>query len=119
MRNEMGTIENKQDDVVIITIEDELNLMTAEAVKEVFEKNFKLHNKKIIVDFSQTDFLDSTGIGLIIEMTNRLRQAGGNLAIIRMNRDVKNLFGIANLLDILTHYENLEDAINYFTDLKK
>lgn len=110
----MEILENQKDGVVIIEIEGELNLMSAETVKECFEKYIKQKSYRIILDFLKLEFLDSTGIGLIIEMSNRLKQLNGNLVIVNMNSDVKNLFGIANLLEILKHFKTMHEAEEFF-----
>ena len=110
----MEILENQKDGVIIIEIEGELNLMSAEAVKECFEKYIKQKSYRIILDFLKLEFMDSTGIGLIIEMSNRLKQLNGNLVIVNMNSDVKNLFGIANLLEILKHFKTIQEAEEFF-----
>ncbi len=99
--------------IPVLEIKGELNLISSETVKRVFDDFTNRNINKVIINLSSTDFIDSTGIGLIIEMSNKFRHSGGNLVISSMNKEIKNLFSIANLLDILINFENDDQAIDF------
>src|SRR6266705_1450484 len=45
------------------------------------EDLLKEHEKKIIFDFSELKYLDSTGVGIIVMCSGKVKQAGGELRV--------------------------------------
>lgn len=63
-----------------------------------------IDNKKsniIVFDFSNTTFIDSAGIGLILGRYNELRSIGKNLRIRGINTQIDKIFKISGLYQIL------------------
>jgi anti-anti-sigma factor len=54
-----------------------------------------------VLDFSNVSFVDSSGIGLLISFVTHMRDRGNKVEIIRLNPDVKQVFIMLQLTDIL------------------
>ena len=65
----------------------------------------------VAFDFSKVEFMDSSGIGIIIGRYKKVNALGGQVIIYGMNSNVKRLLEMANLKTIATITENLEEAI--------
>jgi anti-anti-sigma factor len=61
----------------------------------------------IVVDFSELDFLDSTGIARLVALRRRARRAGRRLVLVRGSRSVQRLLSLAALTD---HFEIVGDV---------
>lgn len=48
-----------------------------------------------IIDFSGLDYISSAGLGILLATQKRLSESGHALAIIRMNRHIRDVFHIA------------------------
>lgn len=65
----------------------------------------------VAFDFSEVEFMDSSGIGVIIGRYKKVSALGGGLIIFGMNANVRRLLEMANLKSIATITDNLEDGI--------
>ena len=66
----------------------------------------------IIFDFQYVNFMDSSGIGVIIGRYKKIVTHGGKVSVINMNSRVKKLFNLSGMSKIISIYDTFEDAIN-------
>lgn len=70
----------------------------------------------IVIDLSETRFMDSTAIGTLIEAKDRVKQAGGDVRLAGMQKRIRGLFATTRLLGpVFTNYEEVEDAVQSFS----
>jgi anti-anti-sigma factor len=60
---------------------------------------------KIALDFSKTQYIDSSSITLILNFKKSLLPEGGEMVIFGVNEDIKELFTIVSLYDYFTIFE--------------
>jgi anti-sigma B factor antagonist len=53
--------------------------------------------RKVRIDFAQTGYIDSSGLGMLVSLSKRLRERGGELRLANLNRDLKTLFELTGL----------------------
>ena len=71
---------------------------------------------RLVVDLSKTDFMDSTGIGLLVNGAKTLRAAGGDVRLAGMQDRIKNLFVVTRLLGpVFEDYADVEAAVQSFS----
>lgn len=56
--------------------------------------------RRMIFDFSETEFMDSTGIGIILSRYRRMKERDGRVAIYGADRRVERLLRISGILQI-------------------
>lgn len=66
----------------------------------------------IIFDFHYVNFMDSSGIGVIIGRYKKIVNHGGKVSVINMNSRVEKLFNLSGMSKIISVYDTFEDAIN-------
>lgn len=97
---------------LIIKINGEIDHHTSEMIREKVDKEFSRNNaKNIIFDFSNINFMDSSGIGVIMGRYRHTKQLGGNVAIVGANASLDRIFNISGLHKIINSYENMEQAL--------
>jgi len=67
--------------------------------------------KKVIMDFSNVSFIDSSGLGLILGRYNQLKKHNGNLYMTGVNKQTEKIFNIAGIWTIMDRYDNVEQAL--------
>ena len=67
--------------------------------------------KKVIMDFSNVTFIDSSGLGLILGRYNQLKKHNGSLYMTGVNKQTEKIFNIAGIWTITSRYESLEEAL--------
>ena len=66
---------------------------------------------QIVVDLSQLEFLDSTGLGALIGAHKRAGEKGGSLRLVAQEGQILRLLRITGLLDVLAVYPTIDDAL--------
>jgi anti-sigma B factor antagonist len=99
------------DEVALITLTGEVDLYTAPEFKQQLLKQIEDGVLQIVVDFSDTTFIDSTTLGVLVGGVKRLRPAGGMLAIVCADRNIIKIFEITGLHRVFEIHATREAAI--------
>ena len=68
------------------------------SLKQEFVEIINSGEKKIVIDFSATEMIDSSGIGLLISIRNSLANyGGGEIELLNLSEDLKQLFKVMKL----------------------
>jgi anti-sigma B factor antagonist len=72
-------------------------------------------HQRIVVDLSETGFIDSTAIGVLVGAFKRMNEADGELAVVCANENVRSIFEIVGLQNVIPLHRKPEDAVAGFT----
>jgi stage II sporulation protein AA (anti-sigma F factor antagonist) len=98
---------------LIASINGELDHHTIEYVREKIDSEImKSTTKNLIFDFSNVNFMDSSGIGVIMGRYKNITKVNGKAALINVNAHVKRILEMSGVLKIVPIYDNIENAIN-------
>lgn len=104
------TVKN---DVAIFALEG--NLLSAylgdDLLKEVKTTIEEDQLVKLVLDLKKLEYLNSSGLGILIRLLTKARQANGECAIIHINDRLKKLLVITKLDTLFIIENNLNDAI--------
>lgn len=105
-------IEFKVQDLnLLVTFEGELDHHTAKEARESIDKAFDSNNvKNIIIDLHQLNFMDSSGIGLLMGRYKIASQNGGKLYIKNVSERVEKILKMSGMLKIVNIIEKDEDT---------
>lgn len=67
--------------------------------------------RKLILDLTHTDVVDSAGLGVIMHMSASLEQAGGKFRICGANERVRHLLSITHTDALLPHDDDLDSSV--------
>ena len=87
-------------DETFVTIK-ESKLLDDESIKEMQTTLLELidsdrHNK-MLLNFSEVEFLSSSFLGTLVKMQKRVREKGGELTLININSKIMKVFKITQL----------------------
>jgi anti-sigma B factor antagonist len=68
--------------------------------------------KNVIVDFTNTTFIDSTTLGVLVGGVKRLRTNDGQLALVCSDRNITKIFEITGLDRVFAIYGTRDDAVS-------
>ncbi|WP_024620850.1 anti-sigma F factor antagonist [Metaclostridioides mangenotii] len=68
--------------------------------------------RNIVFDFEKINFMDSSGIGVIIGRYKKISNEGGKVSVININDRVKKIFDLSGLNKIISIYETYEEAVS-------
>lgn len=99
-------------DSLVVKIKGELDLLTAETFRNLVERALSQENaQNLILDMEQLDFIDSSGLGVILGRYRRIREQGGNMAIVGVKPHVKRILELAGIMGIVKVYQQTEQAL--------
>ncbi|APM40399.1 anti-sigma F factor antagonist [Clostridium kluyveri] len=101
----------KEDNLIAI-MEGELDHHSTEEVRNKIDNQLDVEGiNKLILDFSQVSFMDSSGIGVVIGRYKRLNAKKGKICIVGVSPSVRRVFELSGMFKIIGLYDNIEEAI--------
>jgi anti-sigma B factor antagonist len=95
------TIRSEQQDAHFVSLSGELDLASAKALEAEFIRIEATSVSRIVVDLSELEFMDSTGIAVIMRAHKRAQNDGHVLRVLRPNGQVGRVFEICDLDEVL------------------
>ena len=86
----------------------------ASKLKKKLDDLINSNQKKIIVDISQCEFIDSTFLGALVLALKSSAKIGGDVRLVKPHEIVKTLMDKAGTLNVFNLYDSVEEAIKSF-----
>ncbi|HEY5814831.1 MAG TPA: STAS domain-containing protein [Solirubrobacterales bacterium] len=108
--------EELEDGIRVFTVRGELDMSTAPELERALEGALADPDSSIMLDLCECEFIDSTGIALIVRAWQRLdRGAGGDgrghLVLCSHNHQVRRLLKITGVESSISMHEGREAAL--------
>lgn len=84
----------------------------AKEVQEQFKQDLSDGLRFVLVDLHSISFMDSFGLGVLVSMHTKLRMAGGHLYLFNPSPQVKVLFEMTDMFNLLTVLKNHHECLN-------
>jgi anti-sigma B factor antagonist len=68
---------------------------------------------KIVIDLGKIDYANSTGIGALVGMMTTCRNRHGAFALARVEKRIKSVLVITQLIRIMPNFDTVEEAVAY------
>lgn len=100
-------------DKLIVTLTGELDHHSAEEVRiKIDDKIDRASTSKVIMDFANVNFMDSSGIGVIIGRYKKISMKKGTICIANAKGSVERIFELSGLYKIIKSYKTLDEALS-------
>ena len=103
--------ESAGDDTYVISLSGEVDLYTAPEFKQQLLDVIGKGARHVVVDFTETTFIDSTTLGVLVGGVKRLRSADGRLALVCSDRNITKIFEITGLNKVFPIYQTRSEAL--------
>jgi anti-sigma B factor antagonist len=100
------------DDSYVISLAGEVDLYTAPEFKQQLLEVIGQGGKNVVVDFSNTTFIDSTTLGVLVGGVKRLRTNDGQLSLVCSDRNITKIFEITGLDRVFAIYGTRDEAVS-------
>jgi len=101
-------------DYAVLSVEGEVDVYTAPVLREKLVRLIDDGPRRIVVNLEAVEFLDSTGLGVLVAALNRARRLDGDLEVVCSRRRILRVFEITGLTKVFTIHESL-DAVSCAT----
>ena len=98
----MKTEYIKKDKLLILKITEEIDHHSCEKIKKRADYEIQIHiPKKVVFDFENVNFMDSSGIGMIIGRYKLISMFGGKTSMINVKPVIKKVFEMSGILKLI------------------
>ncbi|MDQ3135978.1 MAG: STAS domain-containing protein [Gemmatimonadota bacterium] len=100
--------------VAVVQVEGQLIVGNRQELKDLVQRALDAEDRRILIDFSRTGYIDSSGLGALVSISKRIREAGGELRLSGLNEDLRSLFELTKLHTLFEIAETPEQALASF-----
>ncbi|GAA3729962.1 STAS domain-containing protein [Spinactinospora alkalitolerans] len=101
-----------EDDTEIVVVEGEIDVYTAPRLRELLIDLVNKGNFHLVVNMEKVEFLDSTGLGVLVGGLKRVRAHDGTLDLVCTQERILKIFRITGLTKVFGIYESVQEAID-------
>ena len=97
-------------DHVVLEVGGEIDVYTAPKLRERLIELVNSGQKHVVVDLGRVEFLDSTGLGVLVGAHRRLRAREGSLHLVCPHERLLKVFRITGLDNVFDIHASVEEA---------
>jgi len=113
----MNISVRKKNDVAIVDFEGRLAVGVSDSVlPELINKILDEGYKKILLNLSDMDYIDSNGLGELVQALKTSKRQGASLRLLKPQDRVHKTLRLTNLLPMFTVYDSETEAIDAFKE---
>ncbi len=105
-------VRQRQPRVAVIDLEGEINAFAEATLSAAYAEAEQHEPKAILLNFSQVDYINSTGIALIVTLLAKARKAHINLLTCGLSEHYVEIFNITRLADFMSVYPDEATALS-------
>ena len=95
----------------VLEVAGEVDVYTAPALRDRIADLLDGGRQRLVVDLGGVEFLDSTGLGVLVAGLNRAREVGGTLSLVCPQERVLKLFRITGLDEVFAVHSTVDEAL--------
>jgi len=95
----------------VVAVSGEVDVYSAPALKDSLTELLQSGVQTVVVDLSDVAFLDSTGLGALVEARAATNAAGGSLPLVCNHERILKLFAITGLDGVFSIHATVDDAV--------
>ena len=111
----MDYIQEVHEDVIVQVVDlTRATLKEAEEFKDTLTKSIDKGYRKIVVDLSSCEFIDSTFLGALVVSLKRITTLGGDMRLVGFHPAVHSMMELTRMHRVFESYPTKEDAISSY-----
>jgi anti-sigma B factor antagonist len=95
----------------ILTLRGEIDVYTAPRLRQAIVDLVEEGARAIVVDMARVDFLDSTGLGVLVEGLKRVKTREGSLSVVATQEKILKIFDITGLSKAFPIHASVDEAV--------
>jgi anti-anti-sigma factor len=101
----------KSDDNVIIDLYGPMNALADDALSKAYTEADSFHPETILLNFSAVNYINSTGIALIVGLLAQARKSHRRIGVFGLSDHYLRIFRLTRLSDFMEVYQNESSAV--------
>jgi anti-sigma B factor antagonist len=100
--------------VAVVQVDGQLIVGNRLELKDLVQAALDKGERRLLIDFSRTGYIDSSGLGALVSISKKIREAGGELRLSGLNDDLRSLFELTKLDTLFAIAETPQQALASF-----
>jgi anti-sigma B factor antagonist len=105
---------SKNNGVVVVDVDGQLIVGNRQELKQKVLDELEGGERKFLIDFTNTGYIDSSGLGVLVSLSKKIREQGGELRLANLNEDLRTLFELTKLDTLFNIAESRDAALAGF-----
>jgi anti-sigma B factor antagonist len=99
-----------RDGAAVVTAAGEIDAATADSLKQAISSSLDAGVRRVLVDFAEVTFIDSTGLGVLVKAHRNAEAADASFGVVHPTRQTRKLIGVLGLDELLNIYDSFDEA---------
>lgn len=112
------SLNQKENGVYVVSAAGSLDSTTCSALDDQIESLFKLKAKTIVLDLEDLKFMSSMGVGIVNKTKSKLKEQGGDFAMVNLQPQIKKVFEIMSLLPTMNVFNDDDELDDYLNKIQ-
>lgn len=108
---DLSVATRTQQDRTVVTVTGEVDLATAPGLDDELVALLDGGSTRLVVDLAGVDFLDSSGLGVLVKALKRTREKDGSLDLVVTSERILKVFRITGLDTVIPIHATLDGAL--------
>ena len=108
---ELGLDVRKVDEHSVVDVKGEIDVYTAPKLREKLIELVSEGSDDVVVNLEGVDFLDSTGLGVLVGGLKRVRSHDGELVLVCTKSRILKVFEITGLTKVFSIHDSVDAAV--------
>ncbi len=104
-------VEVLDDRTAVLTVGGELDMETAAGLEDRLWQQLSLGRARLVLELSALDFMDSSGLNVLIRAVNRARENGGDLYLAAPTPAVRRILEITGVTTTIPPHDGVAEAL--------
>ncbi len=100
--------------VLVVAVDGQLIVGNRQELKQRVLDALETGERKFLIDFTKTGYIDSSGLGVLVSLSKKIRDEGGELRLAGLNEDLKTLFELTKLDTLFAISDSPPEALAAF-----
>ena len=112
-RMELGLeVDDSRQPYTVLAVKGEVDVYTAPRLREKLVELVSQGKRQVVVDLEGVEFLDSTGLGVLVGGLKRLRSHDGDLSLVCTQPRILKVFEITGLTNVFSIFASADEAVS-------
>ena len=108
---DLSLVTRTQGERTVVEVGGEIDVYTAPQLRERVVELVADGQVDLVLDLSGVEFLDSTGLGVLVGALNRVRAQDGSLALVLTQERILKIFEITGLRKVFPIFPTVDEAV--------
>lgn len=108
---DLGLELSERDGYSVLAVSGEVDVATVPRLREQLHGLVAQGDTQIVVDLDNVEFLDSTGLGVLVGALKRVRSSGGELYLVCTQPRIRKVFEVTGLTKVFSIHDSVDEAV--------